>query len=396
MKTSNNTPAAWRAIALALALALAVTLTACGQGGAEAAKDEQAEGEKGHSEEKELTLTSDEAARAGVKVEPIAAQEIAATIVVTATIQADQDRIARVAPRTEGRITSAPARLGDKVRAGQVLASLDSVSVGEAYATLAQARSALQIADADLKRAEALVADEIIPRKDYLRAQAEREMAAAQERAAADRLRMLGGNPSSAGRSVSDFSVTAPFAGTIIEKKATLGDLATPSGPLFTLADLSRVWVIADLPEAALSKVRIGAGARITVPSYPADWFGGRVSYIGAALNKESRTVAARIEVANTDGRLKPDMFATATIEVVGDTRELMTLPDAAIVLMQGQPTVFVYEQGVYVARAVQPGGRADGRTAIDAGLKPGEQVVTAGAYELKARKQKSQLGHGH
>lgn len=392
MKTGNNTPAAWRA--MAVAMALAVTLTACGEGEAEGAKDKQAEAAKGPGEEKELTLTSDEAARAGIKVEPIAAQKLAATIAVTATIQADQDRIARVAPRTEGRITAAPARLGDKVRAGQVLASLDSVSVGEAYAALAQAQSGLRIADADLKRAEALVADEIIPRKDYLRAQAERERAAAQVRAAADRLRMLGGNPDSAGRrSVSGFSVTAPFAGTIIEKKATLGDLATPSQPLFTLADLSRVWIIADLPEAALSKVRIGASARITVPSYPAGSFEGRVSYIGASLNKESRTVAARIEVPNADGRLKPDMFATATIEVAGDTRELMTLPDAAVVLMQGQPTVFVYEQGAYVARAVQPGERADGRTAINAGLKPGEQVVTAGAYELKARKQKSQLG---
>ena len=102
----------------------------------------------------------------------------------------------------------------------------------------------------------------------------------------------------------------------------------------------------------------------------------------------------------NTDGRLKPEMFATATIEVTSGTgaerREVLSLPDAAIVMMQGQPTVFVYEQGAYEMRVVEPGERSGGRTVVKAGLKNGEQVVTEGAYALKARKLKSQLGHGH
>lgn len=362
-------------------------------------KEQSAEGEKGHSEEKEkeLTLTGEEAARAGVKVEPVQPQKLAAKVVLTASIQADSDRVARVAPRTDARITAAPVRLGERVKQGQVLASLDSVEVGEAYANFVQAQSELRIAQADLQRAENLVKDEIIPRKDYLRAQSEREKAAASVRAAGDKLRMLGGNPAAAGRGVSGFSVTAPFAGTVIEKKATIGDLASPSEAMFTIADLSRVWIIADLPESALAQVRVGAQARVVVPSYPSEVFAGKVSQIAAALNKETRTLAARIEVPNADGRLKPDMFATATIEVGGsDTKEVISLPDAAVVILQGQPTVFVFEQGAYVPRAVQPGERSGGRTVITAGLKAGEQVVTAGTFELKARKQKSQIGGGH
>lgn len=382
-------------IAIALAVAAAVLLGG-GKTGKAADKDEHAEGEKGHSEGQELTLTSEEAARAGIKTEAVQAQKLATTISVTASIQADQDRIARVAPRTEARITSAPAKLGDRVRQGQVLASLDSVDVGEAYANLVQARSELRIAEADLQRAESLVKDEIIPRKDFLKAQSDREKAAASVRAASDKLRMLGGNPSAGEQGVSGFSVVAPFSGVVIEKKATIGDLASPSEPLFTVADLSRVWILADLPESALAQVRIGAQARVTVPSYPSETFSGRVSHIGAALNKDTRTVAARIEVPNADGRLKPDMFATAVIEVGGDNREVISLPDPAIVILQGQPSIFVFEQGAYVARAVQPGERSGGRTVVSAGIKPGDQVVTAGAYELKARKQKSQLGHGH
>ena len=186
------------------------------------------------------------------------------------------------------------------------------------------------------------------------------------------------------------------MAGTGIEKKATLGELASPSEPLFSVADLSRVWILADLPESTLAKVRIGATAKVTVPAYPNEVFSGRVGHVGASLDKETRTAAARIEVANADGRLKPEMFATASIEVAGDKRDAISLPDAAIVLLEGKPTVFVYAQGAYEAREVEPGERIGGRTVLKSGLMAGDQVVTSGAYALKARKLKSQLGHGH
>ncbi len=172
--------------------------------------------------------------------------------------------------------------------------------------------------------------------------------------------------------------------------------MGNPAEPLFTIADLTNVWIQADLPEAALAKVHVGAGARVNVPAYPGENFIGRVDLIGAVLDKDSRTVAARIVVPNPDERLKPEMFATATIEAAGESRASLSLPDAAIVLMQGQPTVFVYEQGAYERRVIEPGERTGGRTVIKAGLKQGDQVVTAGAYALKARQQKSQLGHGH
>jgi len=400
-----NTLKDLRIAAMVCTLAGAFALAGCGGGkkgeaaadgkpvetaGGEGKKDEHKEGEE------ELTLTTEEAATAGVKTQEIKAEALGETIVATATIQPNQDRMTRLAPRVEGRIISMPAKLGDRVGAGQTLATLDSVAVGEAHAAWVQAQAELRIAESDFKRAESLIVDEIIPRKDFLRAQAERDKAAAALRNSADRLRLLGGAPRATGGAVSQFSVTAPFAGTVIEKKATLGGLASPSEPLFTIADLSRVWIQAALPESALAKVREGANAQVTVPAYPSEAFSGRVTHIGAGVDKETRTVAARIEVANADGRLKPEMFATAIIAVTGDTRGVLSLPNEAIVLMGGQPTVFVYEQGAYVGRVVEPGQRIGGRTVLNAGIKPGEQVVTAGAYALKARKQKSQLGHGH
>jgi cobalt-zinc-cadmium efflux system membrane fusion protein len=398
-----------RLAAIAGAVALALGLAACskdsgkdapaapGAKAEEHAGEKKGEGKDGHAEEAtELTLTSEEAERAGVKVEAVKAQALGETVVVTATIYPDQDRLVRVSPRIEGRILSAPAKLGDKVRAGQTLATLDSVEVGESHAAWTQAQAELRIAEADFKRAESLNAEEIIPRKDFLRAQADRDKASAALRAAADRLRLLGGAPGATGTGVAGFAVTAPFAGTVIEKKVTLGELATPSEPMFTVADLSRVWIQAALPEAALMKVRVGANAKVIVPAYPGETFSGKVSHIGAMLDKDTRTVAARIEVPNADGRLKPEMFATASIEAVGEKREAIALPDAAIVLLEGKPTIFVFEQGAYEAREVEPGERIAGRTVLKSGVKPGDQVVTEGAYALKARKLKSQLGHGH
>ncbi len=394
---------------LGLVLSLALALTACGKGGAkdehagegakhaEHAGDKKASAKDEHKEgEQELTLTSEEAERAGVKVEEIKAHMMGETLTVTATLQADPDRVARVGPRIEGRITAAPVKVGDNVRSGQSLATLDSLQVGEAQAALTLARAELRIAETDFNRAETLNAEEIIARKDFLRAQADRDKAAAGVRAAVDRLRLLGGTLDAPPTQASAFTVVAPFAGTVIEKKLTLGQLATPAEPLYVIADLSRVWVLAALPEAALAKVRVGASAKVTLAAYPGQVFSGRVGHIGAMLDKDSRTVAARIELANADGRLKPEMFASASIEAAGDKREALAVPDAAIVLLDGQPHVFVYEQGAYEARQVEPGERLQGRTVLKSGIKAGDEVVTAGAYALKARKLKSQLGHGH
>ena len=325
-----------RRVTLALSLLLAFAITACGKSGSQdehksegdkhaehagekkpqgAAKDKVPAKEEHAEGEKELTLTAEEAERAGIKVEEIKPTAQGETLVVTATIFPDQDRVARVAPRIEGRIASAPAKLGDRVKMEQTLATLESVEVAESHAAWLLAQAEQRIAEDDFKRAESLNAEEIIPRKDFLRARAERDKAAAAVRAAADRLRLLGGTPGAGGGNVSRFSVNAPFAGVVIEKNLTVGSLASPSDPMYVIADLSRVWVQAALPEASLAKVRVGANAKVTVPAYPGQTFSGRVGYLGAMLDKDTRTVSARIEVDNADGRLKPEMFATATIE---------------------------------------------------------------------------------
>lgn len=390
MKTSpvRSIPSLRLMIGAAAVLAVLLVLSGCGD---KAAKESAGEPDV-KAEEKGLKLTPEEQERAGIKLENITSRVFEDTVSVTATIRPNQDRIARIAPRVEGRIVRVDANLGDAVRPGQALAVMDSVAIGEAQSALLQAQSAQRVAQADFKRSESLSAEEIIPQRDFLRARGDFEKANAELRAAQDKLRLLGGSASVSGRAQSTFALIAPFAGTVIEKKATIGELATPSEALFTIADLSVVWIEANLTEDLLAKVKQGAAATVTVGAYPGERFSGRVAYLANVLDKTSRTTAARIEVANKDGRLKPEMFANATI-ATGGQHEAISVPDAAIVLLQGQPTVFVAENGGFESRAIEPGEKLSGRTAVKSGLKAGEQVVTAGAYALKARLLKSQIG---
>lgn len=340
--------------------------------------------------EKLLALTAEEAQRAGIKIQKLELQEKTEQITVTATIQANQDKLAHVAPRVPGRIVKVSANLGDKVKPGQTLALLDSIELGEARSTYLQAASEAEVAQANFARAQRLNADSIIPEKDYLRARAEHEKARAALRAAADRLRMMGVNPGNL--TGSTFPLTTPFAGTVIEKNAVLGELATPDQSLFTVADLSTLWIESDLFEKDLGKVKVGAQASVAVAAYPGEVFKGKLTYISSVMNKETRTAKARVEVPNPDGRLKPEMFATAAINTGSSTKALL-LPEDAVLLVQGQPTVFVAEKGGFESRAVQVGDRTQGRVVIKSGVEAGEAVVVSGAYALKARLLKSQIG---
>lgn len=355
----------------------------------------QATGEKQEHTDKEdaaaqLVLSDEEIQRAGVEVQELALREKADQILVTAVIRANQDRFAHVAPRVLGRIVDVDANLGDTVKAGQTLAALDSIELGEARSSYLQAVSEAAVAQAGFERAKRLQAENIIPEKEFLRARAEQEKAQASSRAAADKLRMLGVDPGKLSGSV--FSMIAPFAGTIIEKKAVLGELAPPDQYLFTIADLSVLWIEANLFEKDLAKVALGAQASVTVSAYPDDVFKGRLTYISSVMDKDSRTVKARVEVPNPDGRLKPEMFATAAIHTGSNAKALM-VPADAVLLVQGQPTVFVADENGFEPRPVELGERAQGRVVIRSGAEAGESVVVSGGYALKARLLKSQIG---
>ena len=365
---------------------------------AEHAKEGEAghsEGEAGHAEGEALKLTDAEIETAGIKMQEVAEQEVHDHIAVTATIQPNRDRLAHVAPRVSGRIIRVSANLGQQVKQGQALAQLDSIELGEAHSAYLQAESEARLTQVNFGRIDKLYAEQIVTQKDYLSARAENEKAKTALRAAKDKLRMLGVAPVESSAAVSSFALTTPFSGTVIEKGAVLGELAQPDSSLFTVADLSLVWIEADLYEKDLSKIRLGAEAIVTVSAYPAETFKGRLTYISSTVDKETRTVKARIEVRNPDARLKPEMFANVSIATSG-VSESIVVPLDAVVLMQGISSVFVRDADGFEPRSVELGEKLLDGVVVKSGLKPGETVVVSGAYAIKARALKSQIGEGH
>lgn len=340
--------------------------------------------------EKRLVLSADEIKKAGITLKNLKLEDRPEYVSVTATIQPNRNKLAYISPRIPGRIVKVGVEVGDAVRKGQVLAVLDSVELGEARSAYLQAASEEAVARAGFERAQRLHADNIIPEKDYLRARAEHEKAKASLRAASDKLRMVGVEPDKSTGSV--FPLVAPFAGSVIEKHAVLGALREPEEIVFTVADLSMLWVEADLAESDLAKVKNSALASVTVAAYPGEVFNGRLVYVSSVMDKATRTVKARIEVPNRDGRLKPEMFATATIYTAFNDKVLL-VPENAVLLVQGQATLFVAEDGGYEARPVEIGERRNGLAIIKSGVIAGENVVVSGAYALKARLLKSQIG---
>ena len=390
----------YKALLLSFGIAAAIGMAGCGktdQSRSTPATQKPAAQTSTRADEKIVELTAAEVESAGIKVVELREEEVNEPIVVTATVEANQDRLAHVAPRVSSRIVKVFANLGDSVKQGQTLAILDSLELGEVHSSYLKSKTEAALSRKNFERAERLFADQIIPQKDFLRASAEFEISAAALRAAADKLRLLSVDPDklSTYAAVSVFPLTSPFSGTVTEKHAILGELAQPDKSLFTIADLATLWIEANLFEKDLGKVRVGSRASIAVNAYPGETFAGRLAYISSTVNKETRTIKVRIEVPNRDGKLKPEMFANAAIDTPARIRAFF-VPDDAVLLMQGQPTVFVQDGDGFEPRAVDLGEKLRGRTILKAGVKVGEKLVISGAYALKAKLLKSQIGDAH
>ena len=338
-----------------------------------------------------LTLTPEEQKDAGIQLQIAAEAEAAVTVSLNGALLPNQERIANVLPRVSGRIVSALVPVGAAVRAGQTLAVLESIELGEAQGSLRQARSDANVAEAALERAQKLAAEDIIAQKDLQRARGDAERARSALRTASDKLRLLGiaSSPTGSQRDAL-YPVVAPLSGTVIEKHAVVGSLAE-SDSLFTVADLSTLWLEADVFERDLSLLKAGGDAAVTVAAYPDRSFTGRLTYLSATMDVVTRTVKARIEVPNAGGLLKPGMFASARINA-GKSARALVLPGQSVTLMNDKPTVFVSGAQGFEARSVETVPRPDGSVEIRAGIKPGDKVVVAGAYALKSRSLKSAL----
>jgi cobalt-zinc-cadmium efflux system membrane fusion protein len=359
------------------------------------------EGHDEHGESGSVKMTAELQKENGVVVAPAKKQRLAGSISATGKVEANADRIAHVSPRISGKIVAVRASLGDSVSVGQVLATLDSVELGEALNRYNQSKTKLALTQSNMERVNALVEKKIAARKDILQAETDFKTAQNELHTDEERLSMYGISGSDLaveGRKKHFLPVRAPIAGIITEKHAIVGELSDPSKSLYTVADLSTVWLVVDINEKDLSKVRKGQAATLSVGAYPDLRLKGRITYIADVVDESTRTVKARIEVANPGRKLKPEMFATAELALQTDAPPVLAVPEDALQELEGNKVLFVTENGTkFDVRRVETGHAATGLVEIVSGLNEGERYAIKGSFMLKAEQKKGELeGHNH
>lgn len=347
--------------------------------------------------------------RAGLVLDEARLVQRTDTVEAPGIVALNETRTARVGSMAEGIVVEMKAQVGDRVRANQLLASMHSHAVHDAWAGYRKAKAderrlqtELRFATDALERAERLYNDKAIALQELQRTQTNRvsadeglNMGRTEVRRAEEELEHLGvtNGEDPTGESGEQIPVRAPFSGIVLERLVTQGTAVNPGTQLFVVSDLSTVWVLAELDEAHVSGAQIGRPASVRVAAYPTEVFQGKVTYIGETVNPKTRRITIRCEVPNPDGRLKPEMYATVQ---VGESapREVVAIPASAVQTLSGQASVFIAEaDGRFRARAVELGAERDGLIDVKRGVQQGERVVSAGAFILKSELLKASDG---
>ncbi|ACM19219.1 efflux pump, RND family, membrane fusion protein [Geotalea daltonii FRC-32] len=366
---------------------------------------EEKGGHEGHEEKSEagsVKMTAEVQKENGVVVTVAKKQPIAGMISATGKVEANADRIAHVSPRISGKIVAVKASLGDSVASGQSLATLDSIELGEALNRYQQSKTKLALAQSNMDRIKALVEKKIAARKDILQAETDYKTAQTELHTDEERLSLYGVSASDLkgdGHKKPRLPVRSPIGGIITEKHAIVGELADPSKSLYTVADLSSVWVLVDIHEKDLAKVRRGQPAIVSVGAFPDQKLKGRITYIADLVDETTRTVKARIEVPNPGRKLKPEMFATVELALSAGAPPVLAVPEDAVQDLDGKKVVFIAESDAeFAVRQVQAGRTAGGMVEIVSGLKEGDRYAIKGAFILKSEIKKGELvdEHGH
>ena len=375
-------------------MAVALALAACSRKPEPTAEPKS---ENGPGPGRTVVVKKAAQAQVGIAVTRAATARLTEYLNVTGTVQPVDSRVARVYPIARGRIQETLVRVGDRVREGQELARFDNLEAGEIGAQYRSAQAELrklvierQAAATRKERNRRLAELGAAPRKDFETSQAEEQSATeavqGQESVLAglsDRLRRFGVRPDGNGPPIA--AITAPISGIVIAVSAAPGEVIEAGKELFTIADLSTVWIQAEVYEKDLGRIRAGQTARIQVDTYGDRQFTGIVTYIGDVLDPKTRTIRVRCEVANPHGLLKLEMFAKIDLPTVAQ-RQALAVAESAVQQVNGKPIVFVQRsEEEFEARPVVLGMRVNGLVEIASGLAEGELVATQGAFQLKS-----------
>jgi cobalt-zinc-cadmium efflux system membrane fusion protein len=364
---------------LLFAVLTAAALAGCNKEGAKAPAAQAAD---------PALVAPDEALRGQLKVVAVSRQPLSETLRVAGHIDFDEQRLARIGATVTGRVVQVDALLGQAVRKGDVLARLNSSELSSQQLAYLKARAELELNRRNAERAKHLFDSDVIAAAELQRRQSEFQISQAETRAAADQLQILGVSPAAIerlGREGAVDSVTpvvSTLNGVVVERKVAQGQVVQPADALFVVADLSRLWAVAQVPEQQISQVTAGQLVHIQVPALGNEKILGKLIFVGQTINPETRTVLVRTELDNADGRLKPAMLASMLIEA--KPVERLVIPASAVVRENDEDHVFVAEgEGAFRLVKVKLGPEQGGLRAVLSGLKGDERLVVEGGFHL-------------
>ena len=324
------------------------------------------------------------------------------TVTVPGQVVPNEDRTTRVGSPVSGRVVAVHVRPGERVERGQALVTLASPEAGMAQADLSKATAAHTSARAQStyaksarERAERLLVLKAIPQQEYERAvaddaqaQAILAQASAELGRANSTANQLGGGAALTG----ELAIRASLRGVVLQRMAVPGAVVAIGAPLVVITDPSSLWLTVNAPESLVGAFRRGGELHFRVPSYVGEVFTARIDAVGAGLDPDTRTLPVRAIITSRAAgeRLKPEMLASVTA-VGGPAVSAVLLPEDAVQIMDGKPTVFLATPDArggarFTARVVETGQRSNHRIAVTRGLVAGDVVVTAGAFRVKAQ----------
>jgi membrane fusion protein, heavy metal efflux system len=326
--------------------------------------------------------------------------EVSGTQQVPAHVETDAQQIARVGSPVAGRILRLLAFEGQHVKPGTVLAMLHSTDLSDTQFALIKASSRQELAEAAAKRAEQLMQADVIGQAELERRRA--EVLQASTEAASYRTQLLGlGMTESQIRRLessrklsADYPIVAPRSGTVLKREITIGQVVQPADPAFTIADLSSVWILANVPEEDAGHLQEGMEVEVHVPALSQSEIPGKLSFVSPIVDPATRTVEVRMDVANPSGALKPDQLASMTF--TGHAGRKLTIPNAAVVRENNKDYVFVQSAPLkYVLREISLGNEEDDRRIVLSGVQIDEHIVTDGAFHLNNQRKQNAIKGG-
>ena len=359
------------------------------------------DGHEDHGTERLVQIDRATTEKLGIEVAVAGPGELEVTTELPGEVQVNGDRMAHVAPRVGGVVQEVHVSLGDSVRRGQLLAVLESRELADAKAAFLAATERMNLAEATYQREERLWKQKVSSEQDYLDARKGRAEGRIELRAAEQKLRALGVPQSELdqlpGRhdaTFTEYKLTAPFDGTVIDRHITIGETVSAGSPVLTVADLGTVWIDLSVYQKDIGSVLKGQSVRVDTTH--GDEVILLIDFVQPLVGEDTRTAMARVIAPNPDGIWHPGCFVTAKV-TTSETEVRVLVPVSAVIRMEdGDEVVFVESLGGFEPRPVALGRRTREEVEVTSGLEPGERYVATGGFSLKAELGKDAFGDGH